>query len=235
MASLTCSGSEWSLEECSWTAPDEACLSHAGDAVVYCSSAGASVPQGAVRLISSDGSPSINGAGRPEVYVNGAWRPICSSGISSGASAVICKSMGFSGAVGAAAKCSTPDACGDAAPGVSELACSGQESGVLTCPHEAGDDVFCAPSESVVVSCTGNGDTQGSGHDGLEKQSWSQNYPLFQWPTSTQTWNRSSLPWERRVGTRHAGPVGQGSCSPASAWQVSLRPFCNGMSCSNSP
>ena len=161
MASLTCSGSEWSLEECSWTAPDEACLSHAGDAVVYCSSAGASVPQGAVRLISSDGSPSINGAGRPEVYVNGAWRPICSSGISSGASAVICKSMGFSGAVGSAAKCSTPDACGDVAPGLSELACSGQESGVLTCPHEAGDDVFCAPSESVVVACAGNGATQG--------------------------------------------------------------------------
>ena len=63
MAGLSCRGSEWSLEECSWTVPDEACLSHAGDAIVYCSSAGASVPQGAVRLISTDGSPSIDGAG----------------------------------------------------------------------------------------------------------------------------------------------------------------------------
>jgi len=161
MAGLTCSGSEWSLEECSWTAPDESCLSHAGDAVVYCSSAEASMPQGAMRLISTDGSASIDGAGRPEVYVQGAWRPICSSGVGSGASTVICKSMGFSGAVGSTAKCSSSDACGDVAPGISELACNGHENGVLTCPHEAGDDVFCAPSESIVVACVGNGETQG--------------------------------------------------------------------------
>ena len=43
-------------------------------------------------------------------------------------------------------------ACGSIAPGVSELACSGAESEPLACPHEAGDDVFCAPSESVVVT-----------------------------------------------------------------------------------
>ena len=52
-------------------------------------------------------------------------------------------------------------ACGSAAPGVSELACSGAESEPLACPHEAGDDVFCAPSESIVVACAGDGDSQG--------------------------------------------------------------------------
>merc|ERR1712166_1465453 len=85
--------------------------------------------------------------------------PICSSGVSSGATTVICKSMGFSGATGSA-KCSGA-ACGSNAPGVSELACSGAESEPLACPHEAGDDVFCAPSESIVVTCAGNGDSQG--------------------------------------------------------------------------
>ena len=31
----------------------------------------------------------------------------------------------------------------------------------LACPHEAGEDAFYAPSESVVVACVGDGGTQG--------------------------------------------------------------------------
>ena len=101
-------------------------------------------------------------AGRPEVYLKDAWVPICSSGISSGAGAVICKSMGFRGALTEVAKCTSRDSCGEVPPGLSELACSGQESNVLDCPHAAGSsDVFCAPSESILVSCAGAGETQG--------------------------------------------------------------------------
>jgi len=160
MADLTCSGSEWSVEECMWSQPNDSCAGHAFDTVVYCTAldeAGAS--QGAVRLISDDGSPSIDGQGRPEINMGGIWLAICNSGLSPGTAAVICKSMGFSGATGSA-KCSGA-ACGSAAPGVSELACSGAESEPLACPHEAGDDVFCAPSESIVVACAGDGDSQG--------------------------------------------------------------------------
>jgi len=160
MADLRCSGSEWGVEECTWAIPDEACLSHSQDTIVYCAtSQGAGTPQGAVRLLAADGSPSISGAGRPEVFVDGAWLPICSTGASAGAANVICKSMGFSGA-GGSSKCSGHD-CGSTEPGIGELACSGTELGPLACPHEAGDDVFCAPSESLVVTCAGNGDTQG--------------------------------------------------------------------------
>merc|ERR1711959_819527 len=85
--------------------------------------------------------------------------PICSGGTSPGAAGVICKAMGFSGASGSST-CSG-HSCGKTAPGVGELACSGSESGPLACPHEAGDDVFCAPSESLVVTCAGDGHTQG--------------------------------------------------------------------------
>ena len=160
MAVLRCSGAEWSVEECSWSVPDEACMGHAHDTVVFCSQTGrAGAPQGAMRLISADGSPSVDGKGRPEIFMGSAWVPICSSGMSSGAAAVICKSMGFSGAAGSS-KCSGVG-CGNVAPGVSELACAGAESEPLACPHEAGDDVFCPPSESVVVACTGDGETQG--------------------------------------------------------------------------
>ena len=147
-------------QECSWSVPDDVCAGHAQDAILYCaSSVRADASEGAVRLIAADGSPAIDGKGRPEIFVESVWTPVCSSGASSGAAGVLCKSMGFSGASGSS-KCSGMD-CGDAAPGLGELACSGSESGPLACPHEAGDDVFCAPSESLVVTCVGDGDTQG--------------------------------------------------------------------------
>ena len=154
-----CNGSAL-CEECSWSMPDDACLSHSQDTIVFCAtSQTASAPQGAVRLLAGDGSPSINGAGRPEVFVDGSWLPICSAGASAGSAGVICKSMGFSGASGSS-KCNAED-CGHIAPGIGELACSGSEVGPLSCPHEAGEDVFCAPSESLVVTCAGDGETQG--------------------------------------------------------------------------
>ena len=167
MADLRCSGFEWSIGDCLWASPDEKCMSHSDDAVVYCATAEASssAPQGALRLISHDGSPSIDGRGRPEVRMGEEWVPICSSGLSSGSAAVICKSMGFSGVnAPGTSSCGTlqdNNYCGDVAPGLAELACSGSESDVLSCPHESGEDVFCAPSESVAVSCAGDGETQG--------------------------------------------------------------------------
>merc|ERR1711865_976845 len=137
MADLKCSGSEWSVDECSWSAPDAACQGHAQDTIVFCSQTGeATIAQGTVRLLAGDGSPSIDGKGRPEIFMEGAWVPICSSGASAGAAGVICKSMGFSGT-------------------------TGSESEPLACPHQAGDDVFCAASESLAVACTGDGETQG--------------------------------------------------------------------------
>lgn len=160
MADLTCSGSEWSVEECSWSAPDETCMGHTHDTIVYCAaSERAGAADGTLRLIAADGSPSIDGAGRPEILMENSWVPICSSGAGTGAAAVICKSMGFSGA-SSSSRCSGPS-CGNVAPGMSELACAGSESNPLDCPHEAGDDVFCAPSESLLVACAGDGETQG--------------------------------------------------------------------------
>merc|ERR1712190_508043 len=143
---------------------DAACSAHSDDTIVYCAKSETSgkTPNGATRLISSDGSPAVDGKGRPEVYVKDAWVRICSSGISSGAGAVICKSMGFRGALTEVAKCTSKDSCGEVPPDLSDLACSGQESNVLDCPHAAGSfDVFCAPSESILVSCAGAGETQG--------------------------------------------------------------------------
>jgi len=138
-------------------------MGHSQDTILYCSKSdvSGSVPKGAVRLISSDGSPSIDGKGRPEIYVDGTWAPVCNSGITPGSQTVICKAMGFSGAGSTAVKTCVGEECGDVAPGFSALSCSGSEKNVLECPHESGGDVFCAPSESILVTCVGDGDTQG--------------------------------------------------------------------------
>jgi hypothetical protein len=139
---------------------DEACADHTQDIIAYCgSSTHSATSQGAVRLIAADGSPATDGKGRPEIFREGGWTPVCSSGANAGAAGVLCKAMGFSGA-SESSKC-IGSGCGAKSPGLGELACSGTEKSVLACPHEAGDDVFCAPSESLVVTCVGNGETQG--------------------------------------------------------------------------
>merc|ERR1711865_1293161 len=74
----------------------------------------------------------MGGKGRPEIFMEGAWVPICSSGASAGAAGVICKSMGFSGTT-SSSKCNG-NVCGNAAPGVSELACTGAQH-ALTKPE----------------------------------------------------------------------------------------------------
>ena len=103
-----------------------------------------------MRLISSDGSPSVDGEGRLEMLVSNTWSPICNEGFSDGSEVVACKQMGFSGAAALQTRpsCRTfhgRNSCGTKEPRVSELACSGQEADLLGCQFKSNDDVFCAP------------------------------------------------------------------------------------------
>merc|ERR1711862_998764 len=139
-----------------------------GDSVVYCASADGSdsLQDGALRLISSDGSPSVDGEGRLEMFTSKTWAPVCSEGFTEGSEVVACKQMGFAGAAALQARpsCGTfhsQNICGTTEPRISKLACSGEEDTVLGCPFETDEDVFCAAEESVIVRCVGDGDTQG--------------------------------------------------------------------------
>merc|ERR1712113_859690 len=159
-------GGELDIQECSFSAPDASCLEHGSDSVVFCGSSGGgagSIQDGAMRLLAADGSPSIDGTGRLEIYVGGAWGSVCFSGFTAGAANVACKAMGFSGAQSSdgASPCGRVGGCGSAAPQIGEVACAGQEVDFLSCPHAGVDDVFCAPEESVWLRCVGVGDTQG--------------------------------------------------------------------------
>ena len=161
---VTCSGMELSLGECEFEPADDACLSHAGDAVVFCGARGAApFSDGQLRLISVSGAPALpHDAGRLEMYLvqAQAWAPVCRNGFTSGSAAVACKSMRFAGSAGFSG-CATSGLCGAVAPHVADLACAGSESSVLQCPMAVADDVFCAPEESVVLSCSGAGDPVG--------------------------------------------------------------------------
>ena len=68
-----------------------------------------------------------------------------------GARAVVCKASGYSGSVaGATAASAVCDRgrgvsfCGGVAPRISNLACTGHESGLVHCPYAEGGDVYCA-------------------------------------------------------------------------------------------
>ena len=162
--SLKCSGTEISVDECSSEPVDDSCMSHGSDAVVFCgaSSVGA-FPDGELRLIGSAGAPALpDEAGRLEIFLatSQTWAPVCKLGFTSGSAAVACKQMGYSGAAGFTS-CHSKESCGGVAPRLTELACAGSETSVLQCPMAVGDDVFCAPEESVLLTCAGHGDPIG--------------------------------------------------------------------------
>ena len=104
MKNLNCKGGEMSLEECVCEEADEACLSHAGDAVVYCGVLGAGpFADGTLRLVVETGAPALGlgsgTSGRLDMYLAsaGSWAPVCKTGFTSGSAAVVCEQMGFSG------------------------------------------------------------------------------------------------------------------------------------------
>ena len=162
--SLKCSGTEISVDECSSEPVDDTCMSHGSDAVVFCGASSVEAfPDGELRLIGPAGAPALPGeAGRLEIFLatSEAWAPVCRLGFTSGSAAVACKQMGFTGASGYTS-CRSKEACGGVAPQLSELACTGSETSVLQCPMAVGDDVFCAPEESVLLTCAGPGDPIG--------------------------------------------------------------------------
>lgn len=168
MRGLECAGGELGVGECSWRPADASCADHAADAVVFCGHAGRSgrPADGSARLLSHDGAPSLDGRGRLEVFVSGAWTPVCATGFAPGSETVACRAMGFAGSSSPAARPPCGSAfgrnyCGAAAPRLGNLSCSGDEKTLLACAFEEGEDVFCAAEESVVVSCAGDGDAQG--------------------------------------------------------------------------
>ena len=151
MQDLRCTGGEFSIDECTWSAPDAACMGHALDSIVYCGRSGGAMQDGAARLLDSDGggAPSLGSEGLLEVYLKGVWSPVC--GVTPGAASVACKAMGFAGAASVAGISKA----NSVMPMVGSLSCGGSEASLAECSFDVGDDVYCAPAEAAIVRCSG--------------------------------------------------------------------------------
>lgn len=166
LKSLNCIGNELTIDECIFSEADESCLSHTSDAIVFCGNTDSPpFAEGSLRLIDAEGAPAISESGsgitgRLEIFVAGSWAPVCKEGFSSGSASVACKQMAFSGHSGSSS-CAIKGLCGAVPPHVSEVSCSGSEKSLLDCSLSSGGDVFCAPEESLVLSCAGKGDSIG--------------------------------------------------------------------------
>lgn len=167
MQALSCIDGSMDFDGCQWRMPDAACLTHELDGVVFCGlqiSSGV-FQDGALRLVAYDGAPSSDGTGRLDVFLNNHWGPVCGEGVSTDVANVACKQMGFSGVGPTVHKsCSSVaghNFCSPMVPHASEFSCGGGELNIMSCAFEQGLDVFCAPTEAVVLSCVGTGDAQG--------------------------------------------------------------------------
>ena len=109
--------------QCKHDAPDDACLSHASDSVVFCGTSATSVFDGELsRLIGASGASSATRS-RTVGDVFGSHTSlgaVCRQGFTSGSAAVACKTMGFDGSPGFSA-CSAGNVCGKVPPHVSAV------------------------------------------------------------------------------------------------------------------
>ena len=107
------------------------------------------IVDGSVRLV--DGSSSSEG--RLEVYYQGAWGTVCDDYWDLQDAIVVCRQLGFPGAV-RTASAATEFSAGDGPILLDSVQCSGDENTLADCPHEGWFVHNCAHSEDAGVICS---------------------------------------------------------------------------------
>jgi len=141
MDDVACSGNESLLSECShrgWGIND---CTHSKDVSVQCSY-GSSL----VRLVNGGAS-----YGRVEVYYNGTWGTVCDDIWKFNASSVVCRQLGFSGAL--SALCCAAYGKGLDPIWLDDVDCAGEEATLLDCPHLEWGKQNCGHHEDASVAC----------------------------------------------------------------------------------
>lgn len=92
-----------------------------------------------------------NKSGRVEMYVNGLWGTVCDDDWSTGSSTVVCRQLGL----GNTGIFNRYDAGPESFPiHLDEVACDGNESNILACPHWRLGAHDCNHGEDVGVICS---------------------------------------------------------------------------------
>ncbi|XP_028411924.1 deleted in malignant brain tumors 1 protein-like isoform X2 [Dendronephthya gigantea] len=152
--SVSCTGTEESLAHCSHQGWKNHDCSHSEDAGVQCMTTAIEVTGNLSQTLRLEGPLSANGTGRVEVLYQGLWGTICDAGWGIEDARVVCRQLGY------------PDAVRHIVGGqdirsrrlgpiwLSNVACTGQEQNLTSCPHDGWGNNACPYYRDAGVECS---------------------------------------------------------------------------------
>ncbi|XP_030853316.1 uncharacterized protein LOC115929142 [Strongylocentrotus purpuratus] len=140
---VNCSGNEWSLFECSNGGLGVSNCGHSEDAGVRCRV----LEDGEVRLVGG----TSDSEGRVEVSYNGEWGTVCDDAWDTNDASVVCRSLGFAGALEAVSSAGFGQGIGTIV--LDDVNCSGNESSLFECSNGGLGVSNCGHSEDAGVRC----------------------------------------------------------------------------------
>ncbi|CAH3104906.1 unnamed protein product [Porites lobata] len=154
MDDVRCSGNERLLTECRHNGWGKQNCDHSQDAGVVCSSDSLYLSMiqnfSDVRLL--DGGDFTHHKGRVEIYYNGSWGTVCDDGWDLADANVVCRQLGFEGALKATKLAAFGEGTGKI--WMTYVRCTGSESALRECRHSGvGGYSFCGHYEDAGVVC----------------------------------------------------------------------------------